>query len=213
MVEERRLVPSFCQELNTVFEFYGDYWHCHADQFLDENATHPTIKDKDGNPMTVKHIRTRDHQRVQDLQDQGYNVEIIWEIVWQTFLTQWPEIKVYLAEHCTYTHFKKYLIQDQIIQYIQDGHLFGFVECDIEIPDHLKEYFSEMTPIFKNVDVCLDDVGEFMQNYAKEHSIKDVTGHLLIGSYFRKKLGLTTPLLQWYLKHRLVITRIYTTVE
>ena len=29
-------------------------------------------------------------------------------------------------------------------------------------------------PIFKNVDICLDDVGEFMQNYAKEHSLKDV---------------------------------------
>ena len=74
----------------------------------------------------------------------------------------------------TYTHFKKYLNQDQIIEYIQDGRLFGFVECDIEVPAHLKEYFSEMTPILKNVNVCLDDVGELMQEYAKEHSIKDV---------------------------------------
>ena len=53
----------------------------------------------------------------------------------------------------------------QITQYIQDRHLFGFVEFDIEVPDHLKEYFSKMTPILKNVDVCSDDVGEFMQNY------------------------------------------------
>ena len=53
-----------------------------------------------------------------------------------------------------------------------------------------------MTPIFKNVDVYLDDIGEFMQNYAKELSIKDVPSHLLIGSYFGKKIGLTTPLLQ-----------------
>ena len=88
-----------------------------------------------------------------------------------SFLTQRPEIKDYLAQHHTYTHFKKYLIQDQVIQYIKDGHLFGFIECDIEVPDHLKEYFSEMTPIFKNVDICLDDVGEFMQEYAKQHKI------------------------------------------
>ena len=85
--------------------------------------------------------------------------------------------------------------------YIRDGHLFGFVECDIEVPDHLKECFSEMTAKLKNVDVCLDDVGEFMQNYAKEHSIKDVPRRLLIGSYFGKKIGLTTPLLNWYLEH------------
>ena len=31
-----------------------------------------------------------------------------------------------------------------------------------------------MTPIFKNKNVCLGDIGEFMQEYAKEHSIKDV---------------------------------------
>ena len=163
--------------------------------------------------MSVKDIRTQDHQRVQDLQDQVYNVEIIWEKDWQALLTQRPDIKSYLSQHHTYTHFKKYLTQDQVIQYIKDGHLFGFVKCDIEVSDHLREYFSEMTPIFKNVDICLDDVEEFMQEYAKQHNIKDVPCHLLIGSYFRKKIRLMTPLLKWYLEHGLVVTRIYTTVE
>ena len=81
-------------------------------------------------------------------------------------LAQRPEINVYLAQHRTFTQIKKYLTQDQIIQYIQDGHLFAFVECDIEVPEHLKEYFSEMTPIFKNIDVCLDGVGEVMPEFA-----------------------------------------------
>ena len=36
------------------------------------------------------------------------------------------------------------------------------------------KYFSEMTPIFKTVDVCLVDVGKFMQKYAKQQNIKDV---------------------------------------
>ena len=70
-----------------------------------------------------------------------------------------------------------------------------------------------MTPIFKNVDVCLDHAGEVMQEYAKEHSIKDVPRRLLIGSYFGKKIGLSTPLLKWYLEHGLVITHIYTVIE
>ena len=70
-----------------------------------------------------------------------------------------------------------------------------------------------MTPIFKNTDVTLKDIGKFMQNYAKEHPVKDVPSHLLIGSYFGKKIGLSTPLLKWYLKHRLAIANIYTIVE
>ena len=132
---------------------------------------------------------------------------------WEALLTQRPEIKAYISQHRTYTHFKKYLNQDQIFQYIQDRRLFGFVECDIEVPNQRKEYFSEMTPIFKNVDVCLNDVGELMQDYAKQHNIKDVPRRLLIGSYFGKKIGLSTPLLKWYLEHALVITHIYTVIE
>ena len=192
-------VNGFCSESNTVFEFYGDYWHCHPDQFPDEDIVHPTVKDKDDNPMTVKNICARDQQHVRDLRDKGYTVEIIWQKDWQALVTQRPEIKAYLKQHRTYTHFKKYLNQNQIIQYVQDGHLFGFVECDIEVPDHLKDYFNEMTPIFKNTEVSLKDVGQHMQDYAKEHNIKDIPCRLLIGSYFGKKIGLSTPLLKWYL--------------
>ena len=128
--------------------------------------------------MSVKDICVRDHQHVQDLQDKVYMVKIIWVKDWEALLTQRPEIKAYISQHHNYTHFKKYLNQDQIIQYIQDGHLFGFVECDIEVPDQLKECFSKMTPMFKNVDVCLNDIGKLMQEYAKQYNIKDVPCHL-----------------------------------
>ena len=71
-----------------MFEFYGDYWHCHPDHFPDENTIHPTVKDKKDNPMIVKKICAQNHQRVQDIQDKGYTVEIIWEKDWQALLTQ-----------------------------------------------------------------------------------------------------------------------------
>ena len=134
-------VDGFCQELNTVFEFYGDYWHAHPDLFPDENAQHPTRKhdDKDNTPFTVKEIRDYDRQRLQYLQEKGYNVEIIWESNWNILVESRPEIKTYISRLRTFTHFKKTLSQDQIIQYIKDGHLFGFVKCDIHTPEHLKE--------------------------------------------------------------------------
>ena len=128
MVEKRKLVPiksmvsvkSSTQSLNFIGITGID-----IDQFPDKSTVHLTINDKDGYPMTVKDICTQDHQHVQDLQDQGCNVEIIWGKR-QALLTQQPEIKVYSAQCRTHTHFKKYLTQDQIIQYIQDGHVFGF---------------------------------------------------------------------------------------
>ena len=99
---------SYCKEL-AVFEFYGNYWHCHPDQLLYENVVHPTVKDKDNNPMTVKDIDVRDQQRVRDLQDKGYTREIIWEKDWQTLASQYQKLKpisLNIVPACT--HFKHY---------------------------------------------------------------------------------------------------------
>ncbi|GMF34793.1 unnamed protein product [Phytophthora lilii] len=57
---------------------------------------------------------------------------------------------------------------DGIIQDILDDKVFGFLECDIRTPDHLKDYFAEMTPIFKNVlIVCTNEnvIGTHMHAY------------------------------------------------
>ena len=70
-----------------------------------------------------------------------------------------------------------------------------------------------MTPIFKNTEVSLNDVGKHMQEYAKQHNIKDSPRRLSIGSYFGEKNRTFGTLLKWYLEHRLVITRIYTVTE
>ena len=52
-----------------------------------------------------------------------------------------------------------------------------------------------------------------MQEYAKQHNVKDFPRRLLIGSYFGTKIRLAKPLLKWYLEHKLVITCIYTVIE
>uniref|UniRef100_H3GPU1 DNA-directed DNA polymerase n=1 Tax=Phytophthora ramorum TaxID=164328 RepID=H3GPU1_PHYRM len=57
---------------------------------------------------------------------------------------------------------------DDIVEDIVCDKIFGFLECDIRTPDHLKEYFSEMTPIFKNTLIdCADEsvIGHHMYKY------------------------------------------------
>ena len=93
--------------------------------------------------MSVKDIRTRDHQRVQDLQDQGYDIEIIWEKDWQALLTQQPEIKVCLAQHRTCTHFKKYLTQAQIIQLFKMDTCLGLSNVTLKFRIILKNIFPK----------------------------------------------------------------------
>ena len=51
---------------------------------------------------------------------------------------------------------KKYkLTESEIIDGIKSGTIFGLAEVDIHTPDHLKERFKEMTPVFKHCqNIC-----------------------------------------------------------
>jgi hypothetical protein len=89
--------------------------------------------------------------------------------------------------------------------------LFGYVECDIKVPDHLYDHFSEMCPIFKNIDIhgTKEVIGEHMNNYCIENNIPIKKSRKLIGSMKGDKILLYTPLLKWYLEHGLEITKFY----
>jgi hypothetical protein len=51
-----------------------------------------------------------------------------------------------------YKQITEYDLQ-QLKNDVMSDKLFGYVECDIKVPDHLYDYFSEMCPIFKNIDI------------------------------------------------------------
>ena len=92
-----------------------------------------------------------------------------------------------------------------IINAVQNETLFGCVECDIHVPDHLREQFQEMCPIFKNTEISREDIGDFMKAYAEENDIMRQPRRSLIGSMKGEKILLATPLLKWYLEHGLEV--------
>ncbi|KAG2959496.1 hypothetical protein PC118_g22993 [Phytophthora cactorum] len=89
---------------------------------------------------------------------------------------------------------------DDIIDDIKADKVFGFLECDIHTPEHLKGYFSEMTPIFKNVLIdCTNEsvIGKHMFDYNQSRtSNRSKPACKLIGSYFGEKILIYTPLLK-----------------
>ena len=87
------------------------------------------------------------------------------------------------------------LTTSDILELVQTGELFCILRVDIESPEHLKEMFSEMCPIFKNVDISLDDVGPYMKQYGEEHGFIKQPQRSLISSYFGRDLLLINRLL------------------
>ena len=78
------------------------------------------------------------------------------------------------------------MTQQKGMKNIVEGNLFGIVECDISVPEHLKTYFAEMQPIFKNANISRDDIGEFMYSCAIKHDILKQPRRSLIRSYYRE---------------------------
>lgn len=133
----------------------------------------------------------------------------MWECEWRTYKRANTIRNRYV--YPTERQFR--MSQQQIIDHIEAGTIFGAVEVDIHVPEGLKPFFSEMCPIFKNTTVKLADIGEHMQEYINKSNQSFTERRYLIGSMFATKQLFITPLLQYYLKLGLKITKVYQVVE
>ena len=186
-------VDGWCAETRTAYQFHGCFWHgcpkCHTDP----EETNP----KNNKTMAELLANTKAHTAY--LRRHVKVVEM-WECTWKRERDPPPRQKWQMT-------------QQQIITAVVDGTLFGMVECDLHVPEHLQDHFAEMQPIFKNATVTRDDIGPFMRQYAVDHDIMSTPRRMLFGSYRGEKILLTTPLLQWYIAHGLVVDRVYQIIE
>jgi hypothetical protein len=50
------------------------------------------------------------------------------------------------------------MTEETILRAVIEDLMFGALEVDLEVPDHLKEKFAEMPPVFKNTHIFRDDI-------------------------------------------------------
>jgi hypothetical protein len=72
---------------------------------------------------------------------------------------------------------------DGILNDVLNDRFFGLIECDIETPEHLKNYFAEIFPIFKNVEITYNNVYE----ETKEQAKPNYKSRKLVGNYLVKR--------------------------
>jgi hypothetical protein len=66
-----------------------------------------------------------------------------------------------------------------------------------------------MPPIFKNIEVSRDH----MKTYAEERNVINQPPKCLVGGMFGENIMIISPLLKWYVKHGIRLTKIYKVVE
>ena len=77
--------------------------------------------------------------RKEDIQQKGYKIIERWECEWWSLYKTDAPVKSYLRANFTY---RRPLTEEQLLQGITDGQLCGYVQCDTEVPEHLRHYFS-----------------------------------------------------------------------
>ena len=117
----------------------GSYFH-----FCLCQEARPSLTDDDIKRGTNK--REMDELRKEYIREKGYSIEEMWESSW------WDQFKnnVDVRNHVrTHFLFKRPLSANSLVQNIRNEKMFGYVQCDLSVPDQLKAKFSNFPPIFK----------------------------------------------------------------
>ena len=195
-------VDRFCSHCNTVFEAMGCFYHYCPCQEL-----RPSLIEEDIQRGSRK--RELNGFRPHYIQEIGFTVIERWDCDWWRLYKTTNTVKQHIREHFPY---RRSLAAEQLLEEIKKGKLFGYVQCDIEVPENLRSNFINFPPIFKNTLVSKSDIGDLMKNYAEEERLLSQPRKMLISSFTLQNGTLITPLLLFYLQLGLFCTKTHRSV-
>ena len=144
------------------------------------------------------------------MQEKGIKVIEIREFEWWRLYKTTKTVRKHTREHFFY---RRSLAAEQLLEEIKKGKVFGYVQCDIEVPENLKANSANFLPIFKSTSVSKNDFGDLMKNYAEEERLLSQPRKTLIYSFTIQNGKLITPLLLFYLQLSLACTKTHRFVE
>ena len=148
--------------------------------------------------------------RTDHIKQKGYQIVGMWECEWWSLYKTDASVKSHLRENFSY---RRPLSEECVMREIIDGRLFGYVQCDIEVPEHLSDYFCNFPATFKKTVVSGNDIGDLMKEYAEKEGIMPQPRRMLISSFILTNGTIITPLFLFYLKLGLVFKKIHRFVQ
>ena len=168
----------------------------------------PSLTEEDIQQGSKK--RELDALRRHYIQEKGFNFIEMWECEWWRLYKTTITVKQHIREHFPY---RRSLAAEQLLEEIKKGKLFGYVQCDIEVPENLRATVLNFPPVFKNILVSKNDIGDLVKTYAEEEGIMSQPRKMLISSFTLQNGTLITTLLLFYLQLGLVVTKKHRFVE
>ena len=148
--------------------------------------------------------------RKEYIQLKGCKIFELWECNWCGLYRTDATVINHLRANFPY---QRPLSEERLLQKIKSRKLYGYVQCDLKIPVHLKACFANFPPIFINTVVSRNDIGDLMKEYAEKEEIMSQPRRMLISSFHLKNGTIITPLLLYYLHLGLECTKFYRFVQ
>ena len=117
-------------------------------------------------PLTEEDIKRGSRKKELDelrrgnIQEKSFTVIEVWEGEWWRLYKTTTNVKVHIRDN--FLH-RRSLPEQQLLERIKKGNLFGYVQCDIGTPENLKANFSNFPPSFKKTLVSKNYLGELMK--------------------------------------------------
>ena len=128
--------------------------------------------------------------------------------------THWDKTSNTVKQHIR-KHFpcRRSLAAEHLLEMIKERKFFGYVQCDIELPENLRSKFVNFPPIFRDTSISWSYIRDLMRNYAEEERLLSQPRKWLISSFTLQNGTLRTHLFLFYLHLGLVVTKINRFVE
>ena len=156
--------------------------------------------------------RSYDATRTRYIENQGFKVIKIWECEFWKNVKENKDgiIKTFMKNNFP---FKAPMGEGTLLEKVRCSEIFGMIECDVSVPIELRPLFEDFPPIFKNVEVSRDDIGEHMKNYAEVNGLLKRPQKMTISSYFQKQGLFITPLLKYYMTLGIKVSNVCQLIE
>ena len=103
--------------------------------------------------------------------------------------------------------------QEEIINGIINGTVFGLVRCDVNIPNNIRHKFELFPPIYFNTSISRDDVGDYTKKLAEELEELKTPRRQLVTGFSARDTIITTNLAQWYLEKGIEVDNVRWVLE
>ena len=136
-------MDGFCGLCQTIFEALGCYYHfcaCRETQaYFREDEFDFGIRKRESDKLRKFYLEKKGNKFIE-----------MRECEWWDNVQENAILKNNVRKNFPY---KLPLSSEKLLARIEEDNLFGYVQCDLEVPEELRERFANFPPIFKNFDV------------------------------------------------------------